>query len=127
MFVHIMAPGMSTLGKKRLSFIITNVRSIVIYKKGARKENARNNLPDPNPDKPEPKRTWLVREITNYKSQITNKPQSQNYKLQIKRSPSGKFYTPSARNTKWCLLSNPIGLFVISDIVIWNLFVICIL
>jgi hypothetical protein len=27
----------------------------------------------------------LVREITNYKSQITNKPQSQNYKLQIKK------------------------------------------
>ena len=26
-----------------------------------------------NPDKPEPKRNWLVREITNYKSQITNK------------------------------------------------------
>jgi hypothetical protein len=40
-----------------------------------------------NPDKPEQKRNWLVREITKYKSQITNKPQSQNYKLQIKGSP----------------------------------------
>jgi hypothetical protein len=25
------------------------------------------------PDRPEPKRNWLVREITKYKSQITNK------------------------------------------------------
>jgi hypothetical protein len=30
-------------------------------------------MPDHNPDKPEPKRNWLVREITNYKIQITNK------------------------------------------------------
>ena len=38
----------------------------------------------PGPEKPEPKSVRPVREITNYKSQITNKPQSQNYKLQIK-------------------------------------------
>jgi hypothetical protein len=96
---------------------------------------APKNIPGHNPAKPEPKRTWLVREITKYKSQITNKPQSQNYKLQLKRSPSGTFYTPTARNIKWCLLSSPIGLFVILDLRpclffrqgLWNLFVICIL
>jgi hypothetical protein len=43
------------------------------------------------PDKPEPKRSWLVREITNYKSQITNKFQIPNYKLQTKRCPADKF------------------------------------
>jgi hypothetical protein len=42
--------------------------------------------PDHSPDKPEPKRNWLVREITNYKSQITNKSQIQNPKLQNKKS-----------------------------------------
>jgi len=68
-----------------------------------------------------------MKKITNHKIQITNKSQSQNYKLQTKRSPSGKFYTPSARDIKCCLLSSPIGLFVILEIVIWNLFVICIL
>jgi hypothetical protein len=31
-----------------------------------------NILPDPNPDKPQPKRTWLVREIPNPKFQIPN-------------------------------------------------------
>jgi hypothetical protein len=38
---------------------------------------AENNMPDHSPDKPEPKRNRLVREITNHK-------------LQIKGSPSGK-------------------------------------
>jgi hypothetical protein len=31
-----------------------------------------NSVPDPNPDKPQPKRTWLVREIPNPKFQIPN-------------------------------------------------------
>jgi hypothetical protein len=31
-----------------------------------------NNIPDHNPDKPEPKRNWLVREIPNPKFQIPN-------------------------------------------------------
>jgi hypothetical protein len=33
----------------------------------------KNSLPVRTAAKPEPKRNWLVREITNYKSQITNK------------------------------------------------------
>jgi hypothetical protein len=64
------------------------------------------------PDKPEPKRNWLVREITNYKSQITNFG-----------CPSDKFKRLRRRVLKVFL--SPIGLFVILDIVIWDLFVIC--
>ena len=43
------------------------------------------------PDKPEPKSVRPVREITNYKIQITNKIQTTNYKLQTKKCPSDKF------------------------------------
>jgi hypothetical protein len=57
----------------------------------------------------------LVREITNYKSQITNKGVS-----------FGQILNAFGEEHTAALLS-PIGLFVISDIVIWNLFVICIL
>ena len=34
--------------------------------------NMTNNIPDYSPDKPEPKRNWLVREIPNPKFQIPN-------------------------------------------------------
>jgi len=38
--------------------------------------------------------------ITNYKIQITNKLQFQNYKLQIKVRPSGILFTPAAKRGK---------------------------
>jgi hypothetical protein len=38
--------------------------------------------------------------ITKYKIQITNKSQSQNYKLQTKRSPSGKNFIRLRRETQ---------------------------
>jgi len=43
--------------------------------------SARFSLLVPNPDKPDPKRTWLVREIPNSKSQITNEEVSFGYIL----------------------------------------------
>jgi hypothetical protein len=49
------------------------------------KGEIKNNLPDHNPDKPEPKRNWLVREIPNSKSQIPNKFKIPNSKLQTKK------------------------------------------
>jgi hypothetical protein len=40
----------------------------------------------PSSGKPEPKRDWIVREITNYKAQIPNKLQLKNPKLQNQKS-----------------------------------------
>jgi hypothetical protein len=37
----------------------------------------------------------------------------------------GKVYTPSAKNTKWCLFSSPIGLFVICGFGHCNLEFVC--
>ncbi len=59
-----------------------------------------------NPDKPEPKRNRLVREITNYKSQITNKSQFQNYKSQKKLRPSDGFlnaFGENSRDARYCV------------------------
>jgi hypothetical protein len=68
----------------------------------------------------------MKKEITNYKSQITNNIQSQNYKLQIKDVPDGHVFYACGEKPTASFLTPP-GFFLISDIVIWNLFVICIL
>jgi hypothetical protein len=53
-------------------------------------------------------------QITKYKIQITNTPQTQNYKLQKKRRPSGH-YTPTATNLERQLLK------AIGPLYLWTL------
>jgi len=75
-----------------------------------------NNSPVPHPGQAGTKKDLACREITKYKSQITNKEE-----------PFGQILYAFGGAYKMVFFSSPIGLFVVSDIVIWNLFVICIL
>ncbi|UCH96501.1 MAG: hypothetical protein JSV88_06535, partial [Candidatus Aminicenantes bacterium] len=62
----------------------------------------------------------------NYKLQITNYKKITNHKLQItnKEVSFGQILNAFGEKQQTVFLS-PIGLFVILDIVIWDLFVIC--
>jgi hypothetical protein len=65
-----------------------------------------------------------------YKLQATNYKQTTNHKLQITKKEMSFGQVLNAfgeKNTGGGLLSTPTALFVILDIVIWDLFVICIL
>jgi hypothetical protein len=57
----------------------------------------------------------IIHTFLNYKSQATNYKQTTSHKLQITKKKNAAVFL------------SPTGLFVISDIVIWDLFVFCIL